>query len=100
MPIIETTKNHFLQQFEAHIDEVLTWDERTSHSAEPTLFAAARHLCFVHILLNAQEVTVVVRTCAGHDFHHYREGYVERNWQMYPIQARYFCYACYNIGFL
>ena len=45
MPIIETTKNHFLQQFEQHIDEVLTWDEQTSHSAEPTLFAAARHLC-------------------------------------------------------
>ena len=45
MPIIETTKNHFLEQFEQHINEVLTWDEQTSHSAEPTLFAAARHLC-------------------------------------------------------
>ena len=45
MPIIETTKNHFLEKFEQHIDEVLTWDEQTSHSAEPTLFAAARHLC-------------------------------------------------------
>ena len=45
MPIIETTKNHFLEQFEQHIDDVLTWDEEISHSAEPTLFAAARHLC-------------------------------------------------------
>ena len=36
MPIIETTKNHFLEQFEQHIDDVLTWDEQTSHSAEPT----------------------------------------------------------------
>lgn len=45
MPIIETTKNHFLEQFEQHIDDVLTWDEKKSHLAEPTLFAAARHLC-------------------------------------------------------
>ena len=45
MPIIETTKSHFLEQFEQHIDEVLTWDKDISHSAEPTLFAAARHLC-------------------------------------------------------
>jgi heptaprenyl diphosphate synthase len=45
MPIIETTKSHFLEQFEQHIDAVLTWDEQVSHSAEPTLFAAARHLC-------------------------------------------------------
>ena len=45
MTIIETTKNHFLEKFEQHIDEVLTWDAQTSHSAEPTLFAAARHLC-------------------------------------------------------
>ena len=45
MPITETTKNHFIQQFEQHIDEVLAWDEQTAHSAEPTLFAAARHLC-------------------------------------------------------
>ena len=64
------------------------------------LEGAARQLCFVHILLNAQEVTLEVRTCAGHDFNHYPEGYVEHNWQMYPIQARYFCYPCYNIGFL
>ena len=45
MPIIETTKSHFLEQFEQHIDAVLNWDEKVSHSAEPTLFAAARHLC-------------------------------------------------------
>ena len=45
MPIIETTKSHFLEQFEQHISDVLTWDEQVSHSAEPTLFAAARHLC-------------------------------------------------------
>ena len=46
MPIIETTKSHFLEQFEQHIDAaVLTWDEAVPHSAEPTLFAAARHLC-------------------------------------------------------
>ena len=45
MPIIETTKSHFLEQFEQHIDTVLTWDEKVSHIAEPTLFSAARHLC-------------------------------------------------------
>jgi len=45
MSITETTKSHFLEQFEEHISSILTWDERTSHSTEPTLFAAARHLC-------------------------------------------------------
>ena len=44
MPIIETTKSHFLEQFEQHISDVLTWDEQVSHSAEPTLFAAAKTL--------------------------------------------------------
>ena len=48
MPIIKTT-NHFLQRFERHIDDVLTWDEEISHSAEPTLFAAARHLCLAKL---------------------------------------------------
>ena len=45
MSITETTKSHFLEQFEKHLSSILTWDERTSHSTEPTLFAAARHLC-------------------------------------------------------
>lgn len=45
MAITNLGKNHFIEQFEQHIDEVLTWDSRQSLSTEPTLFAAARHLC-------------------------------------------------------
>ena len=39
------TKTNFLEDFEQHIENILRWDEKSSFSAEPTLFAAARHLC-------------------------------------------------------
>jgi len=45
MTITETTKSHFIEAFEQHITTILQWDEKRSHLAEPTLFAAARHLC-------------------------------------------------------
>ncbi len=45
MTITQRTKSHFIEQFEDHIEQVLTWDTERSHAAEPTLFAAARHLC-------------------------------------------------------
>lgn len=45
MAIMNTNKNHFIAQFEQHIDTVLTWDTNRSLSTEPTLFSAARHLC-------------------------------------------------------
>ena len=38
-------KNHFLTQFEERLSSILSWDQKESNSAEPTLFAAARHLC-------------------------------------------------------
>jgi heptaprenyl diphosphate synthase len=42
---MQTSKNHFLQLVEQQIKESLKWDEKSSFSAEPTLFAAAKHLC-------------------------------------------------------
>ena len=45
MSITTTSKNHFLQQFEIHLSKILTWDNQSSLSVEPKLFAAARHLC-------------------------------------------------------
>ncbi len=45
MAITKTSKNHFLQQFEQHLSNILTWDNQSSLSVEPNLFAAARHLC-------------------------------------------------------
>lgn len=38
-------KNHFLAQFEQRLSSILSWDQENSNSAEPALFAAARHLC-------------------------------------------------------
>ncbi len=42
---MQTNKNHFLQLVEQQIKETLEWDSKASFSAEPTLFAAAKHLC-------------------------------------------------------
>jgi heptaprenyl diphosphate synthase len=42
---MNSSKNHFLTQFENRLSNILSWDQESSNSAEPTLFAAARHLC-------------------------------------------------------